>query len=104
MKSRQQSIRRKLTRVIILTTSVSLLLACAGVIGYEWTTFRQSLLVRVTTLAEVIGSSCTAALSFADESEAESNLILLSAGKHIVGACIRDSNGELLATYSREGE
>src|SRR2546422_4898850 len=68
---RDLSIRRKLTLIIMLTSSVALLLACAAFVSYDLYTFRQAKVHDLTTLAEIIGSNSTAALTFGDSNSAK---------------------------------
>src|SRR5712691_8641718 len=98
---RNLSIRRKLTLIIMLTSSVALLLACAAFVSYDLYAFRQAKVHDLTTLADIIGSNSTAALSFNDASSAREILGALSAKKHIVAACIYTRNGQVFAKYLR---
>ena len=54
------SLRRKQMLVIMLTSSVALLLACAAFIAYDTVTFRRELSEKVTILADAIGNDCAA--------------------------------------------
>jgi len=85
---RDLSIRRKLTLIIMLTSSVALLLACAAFVSYDLYTFRRAKVHDLTTLAEIIGSNSTAALTFGDSNSAKEILGALSANQHIAAADI----------------
>ena len=62
MKSFQNvPIQRKQTLIILLTTGVALLLACAAFGTYEVLTFRKSMLQSLTTLAEAAVNLAAAA-------------------------------------------
>src|SRR5437899_42983 len=98
---RKLSIRRKLTLIIMLTSSVALLLACAAFVSYDLYTFRQAKVHDLTTLAEIIGSNSTAALTFGDSNSAKEILGALSANQHIAAACIYTRNGQVFAKYLR---
>ena len=50
------SITRKQTLVIMLTSSVSLLLACAGFVAYEVITFRQKTIENLSILADIVAN------------------------------------------------
>ena len=54
---------------------------------------------KVATLAEVIGTNSTAALTFNDQKSAEATLVALSAESEIVGAAIYTTDGRLFAMY-----
>ena len=63
---RNLSIKQKLTRIIMLTSSVSLLLVCTAFVMYERATFQQTMRHNLAILARVIGDASTAALTFDD--------------------------------------
>jgi signal transduction histidine kinase len=98
---RDAPIQRKLTLIIMLTTSVALLLACAAFVSYELVTFRGAMVRELSILAEVIGANSTAALAFNDDSSAEETLAALSADQHIVTGYIYAKDGRVLAEYQR---
>src|SRR5207237_9959483 len=86
---RGTSIRRKLTRAMMLTSSVALLVASAFFAVYDAMTVRTRLERDLSTLATIIGSNCKAALTFAGgESDAETILGALDAKPHVVAAAI----------------
>jgi two-component system, sensor histidine kinase and response regulator len=98
---RDLSIRGKLMAIIMITCSVALLLACAVFIRYDLYTFRQAKVYDLTSLADMIGSHSTAALTFNDADSARGILKALSAKPHIVAACIYARDGRVLACYLR---
>jgi len=101
---RDLSIRRKQMLIIMLTSSVALLLACAGFVVYDTVTFRQQLVKRETTLAEVVGRTVAAAIDFHDPKTAAESLTALRAEPNIVLGCIYDSTGTVFALYRRDQE
>src|SRR5664279_1319907 len=100
---RNVSIRRKQTLIIMLTSSVVLLLACAAFIAYDTVTFRRELSERITVLADVIGNNCAAAIDFNDLKAAEEALAALRADNNIVSACVFSRDGRVFAVYQRDG-
>ena len=94
------SIKRKLTAIIMIASTVALLLVSAGFVTYDWVTFRKSMERDLSTLAGVIGNESTAAVTYQDQSRSKEILDGLSAEKHIVAAALYDKDGHLLATYS----
>ena len=56
------SVKRKLTSVIMLTSSVALLAACGAFVGYELLTYRKTMVQELSTLAEITGRNCAAAV------------------------------------------
>jgi signal transduction histidine kinase len=100
---RDASIQRKLTLIIMLTSSAVLLLACMAFVTYELVTFRGAMVRELSTLAEIIGANSTAALAFDDQRSAEETLAALSAKQRIVGAYIYTKDGVAFARYHRAG-
>jgi PAS domain S-box-containing protein len=96
------SLRRKQTLIILLTTSVALLLACAAFIAYDTITFRRELSERVTILADAIGNNCAAAIDFNDPKTAEETLAGLRADGNITSACVYPRDGTVFAVYHRD--
>jgi PAS domain S-box-containing protein len=92
-------IRRKLTLVIMLTSSSVLLLAGLALIAYEFTAYKKNLLESVRSIAEITAESSTAALGFRDEKYAYQALYSLRLENHIRQACLYDNNGRIFARY-----
>jgi signal transduction histidine kinase len=96
---RNQPIKRKLMTVILLTSGVVLLLACSTFLGVEVLTFRQTMVLNLSTLAKVIAANSTAALAFDNRADAKEVLSALAAERHIVAAGLYDKTGTLFARY-----
>jgi signal transduction histidine kinase/DNA-binding response OmpR family regulator len=96
------SIRSKLTLMIMAASSLALLLACAAFISYDSYTFRIAKVQDVATLAEIIGSNSTGALTYQDANSARDVLSALSSKKQISEACIYDRQGQIFAKYLRD--
>ena len=97
------SIRGKLTLIIISVTFVALLVACIAFITYDNYMSRVAKVQDVTTLAAVIGSNSTGALTYQDAGSARDVLSALSSKRQISAACIYDKNGQVFAKYIRDG-
>jgi signal transduction histidine kinase len=97
-------IKRKLMLVIMLTSLTALLLACTGFALYELVTVRRLMVADLTTLAEVIGATSTAALIFEDTKAAAEFLGALKTKPHIVTACFYTKHGYFFTGYSRDGD
>ncbi|MBN1931850.1 MAG: HAMP domain-containing protein [Desulfobacterales bacterium] len=93
------SIKQKLTIIIMLTSIIVLFLACASFVINDLLTFRQTMVENLTTLAEVIGSNSTAALTFNDQKAAEETLEALKADPNVIAAQIYTRAGQLFAKY-----
>ncbi|MGD0920158.1 MAG: PAS domain S-box protein [Terriglobia bacterium] len=99
---RDLSIRRKLTTIIMLTSGVAILLACAAFVLYDLVTFRRAMTRDLSTVAEIIGQNSTAALAFNDPKAATQVLVALRAKPNVVFACTYTWSGEVFARYQRE--
>jgi len=97
------TIKRKLTLIIMLTCSVALVLACAAILFFEHAGTRQILKHNTQVMANVIGANSSAALSFKDKNAAKETLAALRAEPYVLSACLYDRDGEVFATYYREG-
>src|ERR1700676_989456 len=100
---RDSSIRRKLTLIVMITTCTAILLACGAFFAFDIHTLRQSRMHDLETLAEVLGSNSTAALTFNDPAAAREVLQSLSAKEHIMAAALyRIDEAASFATYVRD--
>ena len=100
---RGQSIRQKITRLVLLSCGVAALVACSVFAVYDVTTARNSLARDLATVAEITGSNSTAAIAFDDPQTAREILESLDVQPHIVEACIYTTDGRVFAKYSRSG-
>ena len=100
---RRQPLARKLTASVLFTSVLSLLAASAVFAVYDYTAARARLVSDITTLADIVGSNSTAALSFEDATAAEETLRGLAINTHVIGARLIKIDGATLATYSRPG-
>jgi len=99
---RDMSIGRKLTAIIVLTSAVTLLMACVAIGVYDILSFRRNMTIDLATLAEVVARNSTAALTFHDAKAAEDVLAALKAEPHVTAACIYDDEGKSFAKYVRD--
>src|SRR5438309_8096812 len=95
------SLKRKQMLIIMLTTTVALLPACAAFSSYEVITFRKEMARNLTTLGEIVGDNSAAALDYSDPKGAADTLAALKAEPNIIGACIFLKNGNVFAQYDR---
>lgn len=96
------SIKRRLIMISLLTTGVGLLFAALLLITGEVVIFQQALVKDLTVQAKMIGSNCTAALSFQDQKDAEETLLTLRAAPHIMNAVVYTKGGDIFARYQRD--
>lgn len=97
------SIKWKLMLIIVLTSSIALFVACAALVAYDWVSARAALTGHLETLAAVVGTNSTAALSFDSPADATETLAALQGEPRVVAACIYRATGEFFAKYHRAG-
>jgi two-component system, sensor histidine kinase and response regulator len=98
---RNLSIRTKISLLVMLTSAVVLILSSILVIRGEVNYLRGATRSELTTLATVIGSNSTAAISFVDHDAANEILASLSAKPQILQAKIYTADGAEFASYQR---
>jgi two-component system cell cycle sensor histidine kinase/response regulator CckA len=98
------SIRRKQMLIIMLTTGVVLVLACAAISIFAVRDFRKDMVEDLSTLADIVGGNSAAALDFQDTNTATETLAALQAKPGIIGACIYTKAGAVFARYARADE
>ena len=100
---RDSPIKRKLTVISMLTSSVALLLTCAVIVGFEFVNFRRSMVEDLLATARMVADNSAAALTFDDPAAAELTLRALDAHSHISMAFIYDAEGRIFASYQPQG-
>jgi len=95
------AINSKLTLLVVLSGSVALLLSCIAFVTNDVRMIRLSMIEQMSTLAEVLGSNSTAALSFDDAKTAGELLTSLEKQPSVELACIYNAAGKVFATYHR---
>jgi signal transduction histidine kinase/DNA-binding response OmpR family regulator len=98
---RDLSLAQKIVAVIMGVTSTAVLLACLVLLAHDTTTARTSLTRDIGVLADVVGTTSTAAVSFSDARTANETLSAVAVNTSVrMAAIIR--NGAVLARYDRE--
>jgi len=93
------SIQRKMTWIIMLTSSIALLLACAAFVAYELYTFRNTLVAEMETIAGIMSKNCQSPIEFNQPEKAvELTLRNLGDDPRIIAACIY-VDGKVWAKY-----
>lgn len=98
------SIRKKLMRLLLLTSSYALLLSVFGFAVNDLLSLRHAMFDRLRTQADIIGFNTAAALTFSDPEAALDTLSSLKNDADIVGAALFSYQGRLFAHYQRETE
>jgi hypothetical protein len=99
---RDVSIGHKLILIMMLTSGISLALACAAFMTYDWVSSKESITQRLETMAEIVGANSTAALTFDNAGDAEETLRLLRAESHVVAGVVYGDDRVPFATYHRD--
>ncbi|HYD48996.1 MAG TPA: ATP-binding protein [Terriglobales bacterium] len=97
------SIQAKLLTVSLLTTGCALLFAWAAILTWDVMTFREALVRKLATQAEIVGRNSTAAIIFDDPDAAAATLAALRAEPQIIEAVIRLPDGRSFARYGPPG-
>jgi signal transduction histidine kinase/DNA-binding response OmpR family regulator len=100
---RNQTIKRKIVSIVMLTSGAALILACGGFAIYETITVRQSKLGEMMLVGDLIAANSAPGLSFNDPQASEETLAALKTSPHVIAARVYDKNGRPFATYLRPG-
>jgi signal transduction histidine kinase/DNA-binding response OmpR family regulator len=96
------SLARKLTAIGVITSTVSLVIACGAVIVHDVSDARADL-VRVTSLlGDLMGANSAAALALSDAKAATETLGAAAADTHVISATILSRDGSIFARYDRQ--
>jgi len=100
---RNLSLARKIIVVIMGVSSTALLLACLALVAYDSTTARTGLTRDIGMLADVVGATSTAAVSFSDAKAATESLGAVAVNPNVRMAAIL-RNGAVFARFDRRRE
>src|SRR5260221_11763229 len=95
------SIKRKLTLITMLTSSLALILSSASFLIYDLVSFRHLLSQDLMTQAEIIGYNSAGAMEFKDKPAATATLSALTAKEDIVTAVLYKPDANIFAHYFR---
>jgi C4-dicarboxylate-specific signal transduction histidine kinase len=90
-------IRRKLTLVVLVSSTAALLVASTALFAFQVYTFRQNFMSDLASLAEIISANSTAAITFGDSDAAREILTGLKVKQQIEDAAIILPKGRILA-------
>ena len=96
------SLRQKLILLITAVTSVTVLMACAGLGAYQWHHARNTLFEQEYTAAQITADSSAAALLFGDDTSATETLEALRNDSRILSACLFNKSGQLAASFTSQ--
>ena len=100
---RNLSIRWKVIHIIMLTMTVALLIACASFMTYDYVAFRDQQIKDSQALADVLGTSSTAALSFDDRSAVRETLTSLANKREVTQSRVYAADGTRVRRLSAHG-
>jgi diguanylate cyclase (GGDEF)-like protein len=100
---RNMPIRKKLTLLIVVISTVSLLLASITFFTSDRINTRQTASDNLKTMADIIAANSSAALLFSDPVAAQETLGFLVSQQHIQLAAIYDMDGNKFASYTKPG-
>jgi methyl-accepting chemotaxis protein len=96
---RDLPIRRKLMVILMLTSCAALLLAAAAFLTFELGRFRRSIVVELTTLAQMIAANSAVALELEVTGSADRLLHALAEHPHVIATGLYDKAGGIFARY-----
>lgn len=97
------SIKNKLLFIIMLTSSVSLLVASLFFGNNEINTIKQSMVRDASIISHMTSATISAALRFRDKKGTQELLNVLQGQTHIIYASLYDETGNLFAEYTKNG-
>jgi len=100
---RRLSLARKLTVATLLTSTVTLLIACCVLAVDDYSASRARTMQEVQVLADVVGADATTPVAMNDQKAAASTLRALGADGHIISGQLFTKEGRLIASYTRAG-
>ena len=103
MTFRDLPIRQKLTLTNVASSLLALVLATGAFFAYELVTFRQAMVRKLSTEANLVGANAASALVFDDREAAGKALGALRAEPHVLAAAIYGKDGTRFTTYLRPG-
>lgn len=88
--------------LIVFVTLIAVSLTYAAFMVYDNRVAKEQLVIRMSTLAELIGDNCVASLSFMDSEDAIRTLSSLDAERDIEEAALWDAKGGIFASYQKQ--
>lgn len=98
------SIRNKLTVIQTIATFIAVLLCCIIFVYNDISAFKDSSKINTSSMAEIVGENCMAALVFNDKDAANKILVHFNDNPSILNAVILDKSGKEFSRYTKKGE
>lgn len=96
------AIKRKLMLTMMITSILALVVACLGLLAYEFFAIRRAMVRDLDTLARIIADNVNFALGFEQADDARAVLGSLRANRNITYACVLTPNRGVFADYQRD--
>ena len=96
-----RSIRSRVTFVIMLTVTATLLVGYVSLLYYDKMKGREELVLEAEALCTIVADRTAYALAFGDTEAAQGNLAALASHPSVTAAAILDESGRVFASYSR---
>ena len=96
------TIKSKLTAILMFTSTLAVLLACSAFMVFDYFERRWDLVEDLSSIAEMTGRNCEAALAFDIPEDANKMLSAMATKPSILIARIYDTDGNIFASYQRE--
>lgn len=100
---KDKSIRSKLTRLIIIVSTLSLFVGFAVLYTYEIISYRKTIANQLRIQAEMLAENSAAALAFNDTDEAENLLRSLRTEPNILAAALYHTDSTLFVQMALAG-
>lgn len=97
------SIKWKLAIATTVSSLLALLIASAGMILYDLAAYRRAEMSEAFTLARMLASNVTPAVTFGDEKACTEVLASLRMHEQVIIAAVYDRSAKVFACYMREG-
>ncbi|MBL8396878.1 MAG: response regulator [Candidatus Accumulibacter sp.] len=98
------SLRDKLRRLVGLPLSTALTVVALAMMVFQIWTFSQTMIERLSVVAQVVGANSTAALEFSDARQANKLLASLQVEKDIVSVAVYSADREFFAGYGQPAD
>ena len=99
-----QSMRTKLTVIIVLTCAITLLLSSTIIIAYDNYSYRTQKSGEISAQAGLLAARMIASLEFMDQKSAQEYLSPYANNPDVNAAAVYKADGSIFASYTRAGE
>ncbi len=93
-------LRRKLMLIMMLSSCVTLGVACVAWFYEDWNNSREAQVQQLLQLSEIIGASVAPGIEFSQPESIESDLLMLARRPSIRRAVVFDEQGQVLSSYA----